>query len=313
MPSERYWSDEVEGNQHKRPDQKFYTAISLLGIAIINFLTGHRLSDPFPSAWGNVSYYYSMVYCVRVLLFLAVGDFPTSHTGLANALCVQNQTSLRGSKIKYHYKYDWLTQFLSQDDRNKYGINSTTLISNQLVTERLSSLTSEEFDLSLLKKIGRKLDSARLTRNIENYDSLIAFHHVDHDRVTEIVNNLREELRKSAKILLVKTILTFAKSVLNNPRRSYYLPFLNQHIQLTGEDAIRKNITVYKLSEYYPEIEQVFSEHGLIDNSYPDFHHGAVYLNIRRSAFGQKDKLMTDFEDKVNAFSRVGLDFVDDD
>lgn len=297
LPSIAYWNSSV-----KRMDQKFYTTFSILGVAITNYLTGKKLNRNL--YWVNIAYYYSLVFSLRTILFIAVGDYPTHHVHLANAVGTQNQYYYNEEgKKKWNYKYNWLRKFLETRICSDFGITKKQIISKGDLTDNLVQ-HSNSFNrvecVEILKRIGQVLNSTRPTRNDENYESLVSFHHVYHEFITPRVIKLERELGNITHFFLSIAITFFADFLFHNDRKEHYLSLINYKKEMEGLPYLNYSLHELGLYElYHEDINPIFDQKNLINERIDESKAKEVLKHISRDYYSSKSDLQNNFSKKV--------------
>jgi len=213
-------------------DRKFYVAFCMLESTLSNYAVARDLHVHNKLDWACTTYYYSLVHALRLICFMAKGDFPRRHDKLAELF--KGETS-RGK---------WLTNFLRQCQNSGVNVNETDF-SLQDIISALSSGTASETERKF-RRWGEILDKARDLRNDSNYEGLIIAHEHAHIRVTEDFRNLALVLKKAAEEILPEVIIIFRNFIDQHGRRDYWYAFLNYQERLEGVYYL-KDVLKYKL------------------------------------------------------------------
>ncbi len=94
-----------------RQPQRFYVAFCLLMSGLQDWALGQMEKRERNFNWSGTCSYYSLVHIGRLLVFLAVGDFPTSHARLRTLLLAGSIGSTQMLHSPDGYPFDWLGEF----------------------------------------------------------------------------------------------------------------------------------------------------------------------------------------------------------
>jgi hypothetical protein len=151
MTPEDFWN---ENNKHR--DQKFYVNFCLLESTLGDYATARDLHIHNKLNWASTIYYYSLVHALRLICFIALGDFPIGHSDLAKLY-------KDGELCK---KTKWLKQFIKNREP-PIQIGQIDLRRDDIVQyfdeDEAISLRDEK-----LKRWGEILNNARECRNDSN-------------------------------------------------------------------------------------------------------------------------------------------------
>lgn len=232
MTPEEFWNQD---DRHK--DQKFYAGFCLLESALGDYAVARDLHQHDKLNWASTAYYYSMVHALRLLCFVAKGDFLTGHEKLARLYRDNCLHSLRDKDL-------WLHHFI-RNSRADDTINLITL-RREDITEYFVGGQTPPLPDEKLKRWGEILDKARECRNDSNYEGLIIAHGYRHCRVTDDFNKLANILCKASEDILPEVVSLFNRFAENNQRRAYWYAYLNWKARGEGlyylEDSLRSRL-----------------------------------------------------------------------
>ncbi len=304
IKSLEYWE------QDDHIDQKFYTAHSIIGSAIISYYTGKKLSKNVPSNWSNITFYYSMVFSTRLLLFLAVGDFPTPH----RELCKQNtdRTPL--------IKCDWFNIFLQgkpkkrrNESRQEFRDRSRYIYQSFAISDLTDSLREFNPDSiqdcdEIINEMRHILYIAKFTRNNENYDSLIIYHHFDHLDLSIPIKNLSGTLESMSKRFII-IALSFFRKFIKKTKEEDYLAFLNWRdpTHREGIHYLADTLFESQLIDNREEINGFFTKDDFFRLMVDENLAKRVHENIIMTKFDSKTNLMKQFKENVRWLSNYQI------
>ena len=252
--------------------------------------------------WASTAYYYSIVHALRLMCFIAKGDFPEGHSELARLY----------KDGKCDNKKTWLCNFASVD---------RTSFSREQIEEyfRQSSSLSD----ILLREWGEILDTARECRNDSNYEGLIIAHEYKHSHVTVDFNRLADVLRGACERALPKVIFLFKNFIDAQPRKGYWYAYLNWEAERKGlyhfEDSLKFRLlgrsNLGGTNNSNQNVNPVFdiqSGNVIVNNilewinpfrinGFNASHAGEVWNNIEFGIFNEKADLMQHFRGKIDS------------
>lgn len=239
-------------------DLRFYTAFTILATAILNYISGKTYSsDYIPSHWGSTAYYYSMVFSIRLLLFITVGDYPTQHRDLIQGL-------------RSEATYDWLPLFSSHSTSYQNRIVKCKISFNNLV-EKLQVYTNFPSSSGLKQKLTQMQHVLAISKKIrvdESYQSLIIMNHFDHSRVSTPVTQLSLDLADHSKDFLdfaTECFSNFIERKNSGVRRNAVLSYLNWKSRYKGFFYLQATSKALDLNqEAFEEVWNLLENNNLI-------------------------------------------------
>jgi hypothetical protein len=288
-----FWNQD---NAHR--DQKFYTAFCILQSALSDYSLGCDLRDRNCLNWSVTAYYYSMVHATRLICFLAIGDFPTSHQKLASLFFQSRPVTT-----------SWLRYF-----DGIAGVNvSRSNISNYYSNSTLSADPS-------LERIGNILKLSCKCRNDSNYEMLLMAHEVNHKFVSPSFKKITKSLNSHSESIFPIAVDAFKVFIdVNDQRSDYWYSYLNWHKENEGLGHIKRFIE-YRLLDnmksdvsFSDRLQLTTSIIRKIDHwiqplkihSINDDHANEVYGNIKYGTFLCKQRLMTRFSSAVHELEQI--------
>lgn len=160
----------------QRQPQRFYVAFCLLMSTIQDAVLGLKERRSHNLNWAATCSYYSLVHAGRLLSFLALGDYPTSHAELRQLISGAGNPPRRRLPPR-GYPFDWLREFsqLAGAEPNRRAPAT--------IPTRLSELRSCMVDYLLtigvvdasehLGRFGNTLLAAGPLRSDSNYEALL--------------------------------------------------------------------------------------------------------------------------------------------
>lgn len=285
LASNQYWnqSDELIA-------QKFYIIQCLYISAASDYAVGLQLKDTNKLNWSTTASYYSIVHSARLIIFAAVGDFPTQHNVLSNLFAGNNR----------RLTPDWLKRFASNYPRD----NAATFSHQELCKHYREALNLRQAE-ELIGNISIILDKAKKLRNDSNYEALLMAHEYKHVKVTEEFRRLSNTMVVAAKFCLkaatkcFKHYLEFDTSLGN--RRDAFKYFVSQYIQ----DRIYKPVQQRCGSQYVERIKECIEElEDICPSPTPDIieEYASLEGSTSMDVFGPKTSMMRDFDKRIRTF-----------
>ncbi len=205
---------------YRKIDQKFYAAYSIFSSAVLDYAVARYLERRSVYSWSIIAYYYSMLHSMRLLCFIAVGDFPTSHRTII-------QLFENGS---WHWSEgsSWVRRRLkiSKDIENIEEFHVTREYLASKLREYSLGFSEEE-----IKHLGEVMKEAKKVRESVNYEGLLIVHQFWHYHLTSKFEEAVSCMQKASKMFLeraVRAFLTFIQGSehLENPRKEKWVSFL---------------------------------------------------------------------------------------
>ncbi|MCJ7646001.1 hypothetical protein MUO65_03725 [bacterium] len=245
--------------------------------------------------WSTTASYYSIVHSSRMIVFTAVGDFPTQHNALSGLFA--------GNKRPC--KLNWLRRFAS-DYTHHPNDNGATFSRQELCNHYREALKLEHAE-DLIRHVGVFLNKAKELRNDSNYEALLMAHEYMHVSVSDSFRRLSQTMADAAKFCLeaatkcFKHYLEFDTSLDN--MRDAFKYFVSRHIR----DRIYEPVQHRCGNQYVKRIKECIGElEDICHRPTQDTKKGYASLekSISMKVFGQKTSLMQGFNSRVNALEK---------
>lgn len=291
--------------------QRFYTAFCLLVSSVQDWALGFKEARSENLNWSATCSYYSLVHAGRLLTFLALGEFPTSHSELRKLLSGYNGARVRTSRPPDHYPFDWLQGFTRRQVAGTHlqaqpiqirlaELRQAVLEYLELIHVALASRRLDEF--------GRVFSAAGPLRSDSNYEALLIAHEYEHVTVSSGFKKLADCMNASAKRQLPFAIEGFRQFLAYDPdldaERPAYRSFLEAYLDQRLLPSIRRKLAGF------PEVEGGLSEiaanlrvpgHIAVD-------YGRLEQAVSMEIFGAKAALMSQFQHRIDDLCLVVRD-----
>ncbi len=196
-PSE-YWN-----SSETRKAQRLYVSFCELAASALDYAEGlsllrrdERRQGAARLNWAGTAFYYSLVHSARFLIFTAVGDFPTQHNKLAQALSISHSGTV---------STDWLRSFASNGN-----VSSATKISFEHLVDYWSSGVSKGPTAAMFNWFADALARAKALRNENNYEALLIAHEYNHSYLGNSFKRLATTMERVAKTALAAVVGCYA-------------------------------------------------------------------------------------------------------
>jgi len=295
LPSVIYW-------RGGRQPQRFYIAFCLLVSALQDWALGQKEQREQNLNWSATCSYYSLVHTGRLLVFLALGDFPKSHAELRTLFFPDPTRSPRPRRSPDGYPFDWLREFAqgrflttgaAQPSRHVGGLADL----RQAVVDYLERIGVEP-TTEHVNRFGSVFATAAPLRTDSNYEALLIAHEYRHETMSSAFLQLAHCMRDAAESAMPLAIEAFSHFVLSDPdlddQRQAYQRFANAYLHERMKPAICRKLL--RTPEIKALVTQMIQRVQIPDTP-ADFHHleQAVSLHI----FGDKARLMDDFQRRI--------------
>ncbi len=193
--------------------------------------------------WSATCSYYSLVHVGRLVSFLALGDYPTSHAELRKLMSGSADRSSR--RPHSDFPFDWLRDFI-QPVRSATIIPPPTLLDlRSCILEYLNEIAVPNGG-SRLEDFGRIFRAAAPLRNDSNYEALLIAHEYRHVDVSPAFRSLAEHFQRAADDAVLFAVDVFKNFVENDvglePDRQGYRSFLQQYIDVRLVPGISRKL-----------------------------------------------------------------------
>lgn len=314
-PEEFWEQSNTYQDKYKYQDKKFYVAFCMLESALSDYAIARDLHLHNKLNWACITYYYSLIHALRLICFMAKGDFPKRHDKLAYLFKGKNVNG------------GWLEIFLRQSENNSTKVNTVKLNLQDIISSPVLENTCNVEQK--LRRWGDILDKARNLRNYTNYEGLIIAHEHAHMKVTENLRDLAKLLKKAAEEILPEVIEFFKNFIdSSHDRKDYWYAFLNYQEKSEGLYYLKDTLK-YKLlgktrifsssQEYYESSTIVFDKpkgkpiieiiwgwlNSLRINIDDNKSAEEVWKNIQSRIFSTKRSLMKSFGDKIENLRQI--------
>jgi len=184
-------------SSERRIDQKFYTAYSIFSSAILDYAVARDLERRSVYSWSIVAYYYSMLHSMRLLCFIALGDFPIGHGDIIELFRDAN---------RWHWpRHSWLRSKIELSGKFRGERFYLTVGDLALGLER-SGLSFSEREIASLGDI---MEIAKVIRESVNYEGLLIVHQFWHYYLTSELEEAVSYMQKASKMFLEKAVRSF--------------------------------------------------------------------------------------------------------
>lgn len=300
LPSIRYWRSPPEC-----VPQRFYVAFCLLMSSVQDWILGQKERKSNNLNWSATCSYYSLVHGGRLLCFLALGDFPTSHARLRQLFAGHSPRN-RG-RATNKYPFDWLkgfTEIISGGRQIVLGSeDDNTADHRHMIATYLDNVRVPESERRITK-FGSVLSAAGPLRNDSNYEALLIAHEYQHVSISKAFDALSKHLATAAESqrpLIIDAFNGFRHHDPDLPQpREDYEAFLHDYVQDRITFAIRRKLSGSVVLESH--LDRVIHQLGTCAT-------GASYQNLEdhvsMGVFEGKAQLMRHFEERILHLERA--------
>lgn len=286
LESNKYWMQ----NDDKRY-QRFYIAFCLLNSAIFDYSVGLDLKTQKKLNWSASCFYYSMVHCARLLLFIPFGNYPCSHSGMISYL--ENNAN--------HVTFNWLDDFLNNTKELRI-FNKKVYNKNYLVELYKEKYLISNFE-SRFNKFTSALGNSKRLREDSNYEALLIAHENFHPLLETFFNDLTDVISNKSKFVLDFAIEIIKKHIevdFNDAYSFEIKSFINHELSNNVKNRIftRINSEECKL-EINRLLENIMFHEDLKSRNEPKWV-TKLEKSFSMSIFSEKSALFRNFRDKIN-------------
>lgn len=302
LASIAYWKGE-------RQPQRCYVAFCLLMSAIQDAFLGLKEKKSANLNWSATCSYYSLVHAGRLVTFLALGDYPTSHAKLRDLLDSAPRRRERRPQARNGFPFDWLREFSRETESQtppreptSPPARSCSELREALVTY-LTEIGVEEAE-QRLDRFGKILSAAAKLRNDSNYKALLIAHEYDHETVSKAFENLSSHMAKAAEFVLSFVIDVFNGFRRHDPdlegSRDKYEAFLHDYVHVRITFAIRQ-----KLGHSSDLEEKLQGTLARIETHSPGVGYDDFERPVLMVSFQGKQNLMQAFQGRIAGLARI--------
>lgn len=242
LASLEYWRTPPE-----RVPQRFYVAFCLLMSSIQDWVLGLKERESQNLNWSATCSYYSLVHGGRLLCFLALGDFPTSHSQLRSVLAQGSQPTRNRRGGVDGYPFNWLRDFITLTGGRRQlqppGGQAESL--RQMITDYLEETCVSEAR-QRLERFGTVLAAAGPLRNDSNYEALLIAHEYQHVTMSSAFDRLSRYMASAAESAVPFFVDAFNGFRHRDPdlpgNHDTYEAFLHNYAHGRIGDAIRRKV-----------------------------------------------------------------------
>ncbi len=302
-----FWNED-----NRKRDQMFYVAFCILASVLGDYATARDLEKHCKYDWGIAAYYYSILHSLRLLCFISTGDFPTSHSNLAQLF--MGSAAPRDS---------WLQKLIGRDDRNReirHALGVYPLTRCELIAglERIHS----QLSVDEINSLGNLLGSAKRLREAVTYEGLLSAHQHGHSLMTEAYLECLSRMRSASVTAIRLAVEAFKQFIENSERGEEWKRYLLWRAPGQGLQYIKDSVSKKLLgrgstwstepcteaqydeqagAEILSEIEGFLNPLEVLrEYHYPfEGEPPAVYKNITVEVFDQKTNLMQEFRNYI--------------
>lgn len=193
--------------------------------------------------WSATCSYYSLVHVGRLVSFLALGDYPTSHAELRKLMSGSANRSRRPPSSDF--PFDWLRDFI-RPVQSVITVPPPRLLDLRCcILEYLHEIAVQNGDRRL-EDFGRVFRAAAPLRNDSNYEALLIAHEHHHDKVSSAFSSLAEHMQRAADAAVLFAVHVFKNFVENDSElesdRQGYCSFLQHYIDVRLVPGISRKL-----------------------------------------------------------------------
>jgi hypothetical protein len=270
-------------------------------------ILGHKERASNNLNWSATCSYYSLVHAGRLLCFLALGDFPTSHATLRHVLSSRPQGRANPRGRQHGYPFDWLNGFatLGGGGRSAQVVSSERGIGvefRQIIAGYLNHVQVTDVE-DRLTEFGALLAAAGPLRNDSNYEALLIAHEYRHVAMSDAFESLSRSMGTAAESALPFVIDAFNGFRRHDPDlqqgRDEYEAFLHEYVHDRIGGAIRRKLG--GLSTLERKLEDVLTRIGTRSTG---VRYDGLEDQVSMAVFGAKARLMQDFQERIADLAR---------
>lgn len=303
LASVTYWRSSQETRS-----QRFYVAFCLLTSSIQDLMLGLKERDDHNLNWSATCSYYSLVHAGRLLTFLALGDFPTSHSSLRRLLAEERHDGHSRPLPDDGYPFDWLRGFTRVAQPNQAQGRPPAGVARDgpfrpIILGYLEQIGVQDPD-GKLARFGRILAAAGPLRNDSNYEALLIAHEHRHVAMTSAFDHLAENMARAADSSISLAIEVFNRYFRGDPDlppdRREYESFLHDYLHERVLEAVRRKL------RGSTDLERKLADVvAMIDARPTRAPYDHLEDQISMGIFGNKARLMRDFDSRIEFLAGV--------
>jgi hypothetical protein len=304
LASVHYWQARPE-----RVPQRFYVALCLLMSSVQDYILGQKERQSSNLNWSATLSYYSLVHGGRLLSFLALGDFPTSHSALRRLFLPSLHPSSSSCGSGNRYCFDWLSKFAKLT-----GSETVHAVPNEVGASRefpgkiaayLKQIQVAGVE-SQLTRFGAILEAAAPLRNDSNYEALLIAHEYEHGKVTAAFERLSRHMGDAAETTLLFFVDAVSGFLRHDPCLSSspdeYEALLHHYVHDRIRAAIRRKVGDSATIE--EKLENILTRLGTQPTAAPNVR---LVEQVSREMFEGKAKLIENFENRISELERATM------
>lgn len=303
-----YWRSPQE-----RPPQRFYVAFCLLMSSIQDCLIGLKEREFQNLNWSATCSYYSLVHAGRLLTFLPLGDYPTSHSKLRSLLSPTGSAGGGRPAQRHGYPFDWLLDFTRMADAGRQVRQVQAQVPELGELRLLIIQYLEEVGVTdaatRLDGFGNLFQTAGQLRNDSNYEALLIAHEYQHNKLTYAFDKLAEHMANAADSTLLLAIDAFNGFLRSDPdlqeNRNVYYNFLYDYLHQRILNAILRKLP--RTGSFERKLGELVAR---IDAQQTNLDYHELERLVSLDIFDDKARLMEDFISKIKslgaAAGRIG-------
>jgi hypothetical protein len=261
--------------------------------------------------WSSTCSYYALVHAGRLLTFMSLGDFPTSHVGLRWLIGITERPPRRLPRARDGFPFDWLRGFIVEASpgirQNEANLAPPSPWGYQEFREAMVqylTYTGVDRAAERLHRFGAVLAAAAELRNDSNYEALLIAHEYEHVTMTSAFERLARDMVAAADSTLPFVEEAFTCFLRSDPDlesdRDGYMAFTREYlvrrlVQAVDRKLVRFDGLKKKLRQAVARIELPATD--------VDYHH--LEHRVSREFFGAKARLMGEFQGRIEKLRRA--------
>jgi hypothetical protein len=286
--------------------QRFYVAFCLLMSSIQDSFLGQQERSSNNLNWSATLSYYSLVHGGRLLCFLALGDYPTTHAELRRVFSPLSRPRPEQRPRRDGYPFDWLRGFAaltgprSEQSHPEEGGAGTAW--REMITSYLNAVHVAQVE-PRLTKFGRVLGAAAPLRNDSNYEALLIAHEYQHVTMSTAFERLSGHMSNAAEATLPFLVDAFNGFRSHDPGllrdRDEYESFLHEYVHVRIGSAIQ-----HKIADSPTLGERLQEILARLETRRTGVRFDHLEDQVSMAVFGGKAQLMRQFEERIADLER---------
>jgi hypothetical protein len=282
----------------ERRSQHLYIAFCEFASAALDYCEGGRLLEGPESArlnWAATALYYSLVHSSRFAVFMAVGDFPTSHAALARSFDPHTTQVPRTN---------WLRGFLANEAATEDCCTCASF-------EKLCAFWSQHVNADkvdrTLRWFNRVLARSRQLRNENNYEALLIAHEYRHPEVTHHFSRLARAMHSTAQTGLKVITRWFHEYLVTRPEPGddrWYIE-ASDFIRVYSKARILEAARTWYPKRVVDQLEEIMQPLTSAIGTTMGRRWRRFEDDVDWAIFNPKRGLMTDFRTRIEEFYRL--------